>query len=479
MHYPGKNGGGPRGARHPRGWGRTWRFLLLAAALAVPAIPVAADGVPRPYAPAAPGVRVIYTGATLIDGRGGPAQAGMAIITDGERIVEVLPAANLDPARRAGAAIIDIDGAFVIPGLIDSHQHMATPPNRPRAEAQMRRDLFGGITAVRDMADDLRAVNEYARAARMGEIPGPDILAGAIFAGPDFFDDPRTAAAAEGVKPGSAPWMRAVDDDTDLAEAVTLARGTSAVAVKLYDNLRPQDVKRITAEAHRQGMMVWAHGMVFPTPPDAVVAAGVNSISHTCYLAYQISDPRPTTYKDRRPVEAAKLIGGDNPEMAKLFGEMATKGILLDATLWVYREYDRRLAANPDMKPRPHCSLDVAAALTAQALRAGVTVVAGTDGVPPAAHPWPALHDELELLHDRAGMSTAAVIRAATLDGARAMGQEAEMGSVEPGKLANFVVLDKDPLADLSNLRTLRFTVKRGARLDRTDYRPITAEEMP
>lgn len=455
--------------------------LLLTVMLALP--PAMAHAPPgameRPFAPAETGARTLYAGATLIDGRGGPAQKNMAVITDGERIAEVLPMAALDAAKRNGATLVDIAGGFLMPGLIDSHQHMATPPNRVRAEAQMRRDLFGGITAVRDMADDLRAVNEYARAAQVGEVAGPDILAGAIFAGPDFFDDPRTAAAAEGVKPGTAPWMRAVDDNINLAEAVTLARGTSAIALKLYDNLRPQDVRNITEEAHRQGMRVWAHGMVFPTPPADVVDAGVDSISHTCYLAYHISNPRPATYKDRRLVEVDRLKGGNNPEMEALFRQMAAKGIILDATLRVYQEYDKRLAAKPDMKPRPHCTLDVAAALTAQARRAGVTIVAGTDGVPPAAHPWPALYDELELLHARAGMTRAEVIRAATLDGAKVLGREAEMGSIEAGKLANLVVLDRDPLADLAHLRTIRFTVKRGTRLNRADYRPIAKEEMP
>lgn len=455
-------------------------LLLLASFLATPALAHAPPGaMPRPYAQAEAGTRVIYTNATLIDGRGGPAQPGMALVVEGDRITSILPMATVAVTRWADARFVDVAGGYLLPGLIDSHQHMATPPNRVQAEAQMRRDLFGGVTAVRDMADDLRAVMEYVRAARVGEVPGPDIYAAALFAGPDFFDDPRTAAAAEGVKPGTVPWMRAVTDATNLPEAVTLARGTSAIAIKLYDNLRPQDVRAITAEAHKQGMRVWAHGMVFPTPPADVVAAGVDSISHTCYLAYHISNPRPTTYRDRRLVEIDKLKGGDNPEMTALFKDMAARGIVLDATLRVYQEYDRRLAAKPDMKPRPHCTLEVASALTAQARRAGVTIVTGTDGVPPAAHPWPALYDELELLHARAGMTHGEVIRAATLDGAKVIGQEAEMGSIEAGKLANFIVLDRDPLADLGNLRSIRFTVKRGTRIDRAAYPPITPQEMP
>jgi len=62
-----------------------------------------------------------------------------------------------------------------MPGLNDAHVHLATPPNQRQAEAIMRRDLYGGVTAVRDMADDLRAVGELTRASRAGEIAGPDI----------------------------------------------------------------------------------------------------------------------------------------------------------------------------------------------------------------------------------------------------------------------------------------------------------------
>ncbi|WP_000685437.1 amidohydrolase family protein, partial [Bacillus cereus] len=77
-----------------------------------------------------------------------------------------LPAADV-----AGAKQVDLAGRYVIPGLIDSHVHMATPPNAVQAKAMLRRNLYGGVTAVRDMADDLRSVGELAREARMAEIP--------------------------------------------------------------------------------------------------------------------------------------------------------------------------------------------------------------------------------------------------------------------------------------------------------------------
>src|SRR3546814_6326172 len=102
----------------------------------------------------------------------------------------------------AGAEVVDLGGQYLLPGLIDSHQHLATPPDRRRAEALMRRDLYGGITAVRIMADDLRPIAELARASLVGEIAGPDLYFAALVAGPSFFEDPRTKAIAAGAVPG-------------------------------------------------------------------------------------------------------------------------------------------------------------------------------------------------------------------------------------------------------------------------------------
>src|SRR3546814_20087077 len=110
----------------------------------------------------------------------------------------------------AGAEVVDLGGQYLLPGLIDSHQHLATPPDRRRAEALMRRDLYGGITAVRIMADDLRPIAELARASLAGAIAGPDLYFAALVAGPSFSEDPRTTANAAGAVPGDAPWMHKI-----------------------------------------------------------------------------------------------------------------------------------------------------------------------------------------------------------------------------------------------------------------------------
>ena len=430
------------------------------------------------FAAADPAQRVVYRGAALIDGASDDIRRDMAVITKGARIEAVVATRDLGPELLADAQIIDLAGAYLLPGLIDDHQHLATPPDSKAARAQMRRDIYGGITAVRIMADDLRSIADLNRQATTGEIEGPDLYFAALMAGPSFFADPRTRAASGGMVPGTAPWMQEVTGATDLPLAVAMARGTGASGIKLYADLSGPLMARITAEAHRQGMAVWAHGMVFPTPPAEVIASGPDVISHTCYLAYQLSNPRPKLYQDRFPVDYAKFEGGYTPEMAALFAEMKQRNIILDPTLWVYAETDKRAAANPGGKPY-HCTLDLAAQLTNQAYRAGVALAAGTDGFTPWNAPYSALHDELELLATRAKLPPIAVIRAATLVGARTIGREKDMGSIEPGKLANLVVVEKNPLESIANLRSVRFTVKMGRRYDRTDYRPISRDEIP
>jgi imidazolonepropionase-like amidohydrolase len=427
-----------------------------------------------PFAPAHQGERVVYRGATLIDGTGGPARPDMAVITNGERIEEVLPAARLTPALVGDARVVELGGRWLLPGLIDSHQHIATPPNDRRAEALLRRDLYSGITATRIMADDLRSIAELDRAARAGEIAGPDLFYAALVAGPGFFSDPRTRAISFGYRSGEAPWAQAIAADANLPLAIARARGTGAAALKIYADLPPDLVRRLAAEAHRQGLLVWSHFMVFPTTPAEVLAANPDTVSHTCYAAYQAMARRPATYRERFPVDASLFAPGENPAMVALWRTMRARGIILDATLRVYREGERRATpAHP-----ANCTLDLAARLTAEAHRAGVLISAGTDGDTGAEAPYPALFEELELLVSRAGFTPLEAIRAATQIGAMTMGQGQTMGVIAPGHFADLVVLARDPTVDISNMRSVLFVVKRGRRFERGDYGPITREEI-
>src|SRR6476620_5292850 len=96
---------------------------------------------------------VAYRGATVLDGTGAPPRPGTTLVVgDAGTIAHIGPDADVPADLLADADTVDLAGRHVIPGLVDSHQHLATPPDRPLAEAVLRRDLLGGVTAVRDMA---------------------------------------------------------------------------------------------------------------------------------------------------------------------------------------------------------------------------------------------------------------------------------------------------------------------------------------
>jgi imidazolonepropionase-like amidohydrolase len=112
-----------------------------------------------------------------------------------------------------------------------------------------------------------------------------------------------------------------------------------------------------------------------------------------------------------------------------------------------------------------------------QAWKAGVPISTGTDDDGEREAIWPSVYDEIFFLVHDVGMDPLQALHSATQVGARAAAQDADMGTIEAGKLADFVVLAKDPSADIGNLRSIETTVKRGREYRRADYRPITRRE--
>jgi imidazolonepropionase-like amidohydrolase len=431
---------------------------------------------PTPFAPAQEEL-VVFRGATIFDGTGRPPRADMDVVVEGERIKQIVRDADLDPEISRKARSVDLRGRFLIPGMVDAHVHLATPPNRRQAEAVLRRDIYGGVTTVRDMADDLRAMGDLARASLVGEIAAPDIYYAALMAGPAFFTDNRTVQSSAGGQPGHVPWMQAVTDDTNLPLAIAQARGTYATAIKLYADLSPGLASRITEEAHRQHMKIWAHATLYPAKPSEVVAAGVDVISHACLLIREPDTHVPGWAAPHPQVALAPFRNGRNPALARLFAEMARRGTILDATLWTY---SADTAGSTTLPPLPPGSCDdtVGGAIAGQAYRAGVPIDTGTDNVADWTDPWPDLFHELTALKSRAGMPNSAILQSATLNGARAADQERDMGSIEAGKLANMVVLAHDPLTDLNNLKSVVMTIKRGRIFERTAFVPLNEGDI-
>jgi imidazolonepropionase-like amidohydrolase len=260
--------------------------------------------------------------------------------------------------------------------------------------------------------------------------------------------------------------MQAITSNTNLQLAVAEARGTGATAIKIYADLPASLVDAITAEAHRQDMQVWAHAAVFPAIPSEVVNAGVDVISHACMLGYEVSSPRVPSFEARIPVDAAKLRQ-TNPKMDALFANIKQRGTILDATLFPFEIY-----------PSSICPAEVSNRLAREAYLAGIPISAGTDDDPDWKDADSKLDKELELLVDKLGMSPLEAIHSATLIGARATGLDKEAGTIEAGKLANMVILDKNPLEDIAHVRSVHMVVKRGVRYLRADYKPATEKDF-
>ncbi len=405
-----------------------------------------------------------------MDGRGGPPVPDAAIAARGAEIVDVGPLeAVLRRVPGADAALrVDLGGGWVIPGLIDAHVHLATVPDRDAAVSELERLLRSGITAVRDMAGDARLLGALALEARSGRIVAPDIHYSALVAGSTFFEDPRARSASQGVPAGAAPWLQAVGPETDIPLAIARARGTSATGLKIYADLDESMVRRLTDEAHRQGMPVWAHATVYPARPLSVVRSGVDVISHACPLAWEAMAEIPDRYHHPTRPGFAR-VSADAPVFDALLREMAARGTILDATLAMHS----RLEGGPvegagpaPAGPPAICDREFARDLVRRARELGVSIAAGTDFSTPAHEP-PALFLELQALVEHAGFTPLDAIEAATRNAAASMGLQDRLGTLQSGAALTFVLLEADPTADIGNLGSVREVWKNAVRYRR------------
>jgi imidazolonepropionase-like amidohydrolase len=410
----------------------------------------------------AAGGDLLLEDVTLVDGTGAAPAPGRSVLVRQGRVAAVYAAGSRPtppgvPTRR-------LTGHVVIPGLIDAHVHVTYPfTTRPRQDS-IRALLFrGGVTTVRDMAGDAVALAALAAEGRDPRSPTPRVHYSAVFAGATFMrTDRRLAPVAHGMTPGEAPWLRAVDDSTDVARAVEVARWAGATGVKLYADLSPRLVERVATEARRQGLRVWGHSAIIPASPGEAVRAGVEVLSHADVAVLEGNDTMPSTVAGYGSARRYDAVPVSSPAVARLIADMRARGTLLEPTLYVSA---RQHAAFSRDTARRHLwpMLDWAAAFTRAAHAAGVPVVAGTDLMGrPAADTLPFLHDELELLVRRAGLTPLEAITAATRHGARALGIEREYGTVAVGKVADLVVLRADPIADIANTRSVVLVVKGG-----------------
>ncbi|MCE7996239.1 MAG: amidohydrolase family protein [Roseivirga sp.] len=395
---------------------------------------------------------ILLEHVNIIDGTGGPVQQDKhVLIREGliQGIFDEKEQIEADNIER-----IDLSGKYLLPGLFDSHVHFATNPSGSDklelARARLSRYLQHGITGVRDMAGDVRQLAYLSRQASLDEIQSPDIYFSSLMAGASFFDDPRTVASAKGYGPGEAPWMKAVTDETDVALAIAAAKGTGATGIKIYADLPAHLSKKVIEEAKRQDFLIWSHASVIPTMPGELVAAGINGLSHASLLAWEVADNKSESGKQR--YNNTDLNTRD-PRFLSLLREMAKKQIYLDPTVKIYKGRDN--AYNNGLKA------------TQAAYKAGVPLVIGTDmsmNSQNVAH-FP-LIDEMETLVNEVGIPPLEVIKAATLNTARFLRIADTVGSVEEGKKANLLIVDANPLTNITHLMQVHAVYKNGKRVD-------------
>jgi hypothetical protein len=417
--------------------------------------------------PAAESVTALVN-ATMLDGTGQPARSRVTIVVRGRRIASI---AERGAALPPDARVVDLAGQFVIPGLIDAHVHLGTQPRPPEVLDGVLRSVFlGGITTVRDMGGSLRTVRPLAMRSSDESIPTPRIYSSAILAGPGrWFTGPFGENAAGGLPIGTSPVVRMITDSTNPAAVIRDAAAAGVTGIKIYNTVSPAMIRALALEAHRHHLRVWSHLSVDPGRPSDLVLAGVDVVSHGDQFRAELgttvpapaSDSRSRAQRDREYA----AMSPDDARLGTLLARMRQAGTMLDPTLFIMLPRE----ATPGMSAAEHehllRSFRFAAAMTRRAARAGIPIVAGTDAIGGSSAN---LHAELQLLVDSAGLTPLQALRAAGLDAARAIGVQDSLGSIAPGKLADLVVLRRDPSASIRNTQTVVMVIKGGRIYPRT-----------
>ncbi|MFJ9781251.1 amidohydrolase family protein [Amycolatopsis sp. NPDC101161] len=426
---------------------------------------------------------VVALGATLVDGTDGPPLPDSAVVLVGDRIAWTGPAAHLPPLT--GVRTVDGRGRYLVPGLWDLHTHgldleAIFPPLY----------LANGVTGIREMwgyTENRAARDKIVR----GELAGPRVVMGSsIIDGPVSMLQPpvtKVATAADG------------------RAAVRTALAEGADFVKVYSYLGAEAFAAIADECRRAGLPVAGH-WPYRVPQPVASDAGQRSFEHLFGVPVYTSahrdeflrtlaatpfDPaNPRSFfvmareLDRRATEAyspwraheffARLVGNETrltPTMvvnkvmcspADTFAhDPRLKYIPRDVRDGWAEQVRIRTPVTPEEIAQQAAYFHAQVELAGAAHRAGVPLLAGTDCLNPYVFPGFSLHDELAHLVD-AGLSPRRALQVATRDAAAFLGRSATAGTISPGKVADLVLLDANPLSDIRAVRRIDTVVAAG-----------------
>jgi imidazolonepropionase-like amidohydrolase len=425
---------------------------------------------------------VALVGATLIDGSGGAALPDAAVVVRGGRIESIGLRADFQLPKKTRQ--VDVSGQWIIPGLIDAHVHLA-----PAASWAPPRFLAWGVTTVRDAHGGIASLSTLKRRFNKGTPDGPRVYpAGAMIDG----------------LPATYPDAIAVSSENEARKGVDRLVSAGAEFIKVYTRIDPPLLRAIVDESRAFNLGVAGHlGMT-----DAVTAAkaGIASIEHLTGVP-EAASPNPSAlftahYRGFFPGWTAferSWAGLDSAALTRVANRLAESKITLVPTLVLHETWSRldepgmlRDPALQDVPEAQQRDWDVRGLIARagwteadfeafrrsranqdlfirQFAAAGGRLAAGTDAPNQMLVPGYSEHREMELLV-RAGLTPREALRAATRNAAVLIGVDS-LGLLAPGKVADLLVLSKDPLMDIRNTRAITAVMSRGYLLDADSIR--------
>jgi imidazolonepropionase-like amidohydrolase len=440
--------------------------------------------------PAPPPLAITHV--TVIDATGAPARADMTVVVTGDRITALGKTGTVPLPD--GARVEDATGKFLIPGLWDMHTHVL-------GKEMLALFVANGVTGVREMANYPLIVFALRDQVAAGTLLGPRMVAAGL-----IVDGPNPAW----------PFSIAVANEKEGREAVQTLKKRGSDFIKVY-SLLPRDAYFAVAdEAKKQGLPFAGHVPLVVSVAEAS-DAGQKSVEHLSGVLLACSKQQDDLRKEflearsKQEEVAARVLGiraqvksldsYDEKLAAALFARFVRNGTWHCPTLTVLRAFahlddksftdDARLRyVSPLVKgylyrKEPGGTAEEFAVrrqlyrkyleLVGGLHRAKVDLLAGTDSPNPYCFPGFSLHDELELLVS-AGLTPMEALQCATRNPARYLGRQKDLGTIEEGKLADLVLLEADPLADVKNTRKIAAVVVNGKWLAKDALRKMLAE---
>ena len=418
--------------------------------------------------PAADDPAFVIENVTLIDGTGRAALPGAYVLVAGERVAAVSP----DPLTvPAGATRIDGKGLYLIPGLIDSHIHLPggrTGPGNREMIMDIRTGvkflhgyLYSGVTSVYDSGNHGAFIEKMRADEQAGKILGPRIFATINLLAPrDGHGCCAGGVVVETLEDGMKAIDALVQQQSDLLKFTREAHGMGAAPRNMP--LMPEPLLgQLITYANERGLRTTVHVSDAALAREAVLA-GASALAHTVYLN-DIDAAFANLLASRNVVVSTTII---RIEADVSFYDAPLFKALLSAEELAEEKANPRYVA-PEIAAWRRSLQPIIFANIRRLHAAGVTLAMGTDRSIGAAP-----HEELRLLVE-AGITPLDALRMATLNAAMYIGVQDQLGSIEPGKLADMVLLRADPTADIRNTQAIEAVFKGGRRISRTELTTV------